>query len=381
MATVDERRKDRRYIWRSPYDQQDLETRPIIVRGAGPQPLPVGNFSRDALLVLGPPGDGPIRVESGGRIRTFEIAEQRPCPYGTVLCIDTKTDDLAAPLAHWVERGFLRPVLPVTLSECVSCHHLIPAFEVLCPGCLHPNSYPNVREASHLRHLVNWQRKYLDAIAACKHAPNLSTIDAVLSNLQAIIARPVSAVLAAATDGFLKTYHIAVENSLREPDPNLHYDRTFLDGGIFPDYKKHVHFAVLSLGTRGLAHYGDCHVTLDTRQIEQRASLFSSNSLEVAKSLILAGTTPDNFREGLREHRAPWHFRSRLAVAKFGCRLCDTTPGDVVSHPTHFIEVNIYGPLQLQVFGHISFESAVSEAIRREVATALAPFTWITVQQ
>jgi hypothetical protein len=128
--------------------------------------------------------------------------------------------------------------------------------------------------------------------------------------------------------------------------------RPVVDQIMFPNYYRRIQFAALGLADQGLASYGSCAIWLKSDMIENRASVFDSNTL-----IWLLDKSP-RFEEILDVspgYRATWGDRARLAVAKLAPLIRHGLSidefDDVLLHrgantkEDDFIEVHIWGKL------------------------------------
>jgi len=160
-------------------------------------------------------------------------------------------------------------------------------------------------------------------------------------------------------------YYTLVAAGLRRPGSDTFNElRPIVDQMIFPNYFEHIQYAALSLNDTGAEVYGSCTISLKSALIQQRSSVFETNSLlyMVERGLPI----PDALRipAGLR---APWSARGRLAVAKLWSEIRPNAtdggfPSVLISrHPSSkqddFIEVHIFGGLTTYTIESVQLSS------------------------
>ena len=179
--------------------------------------------------------------------------------------------------------------------------------------------------------------------------------EAMERDSHAVINRSYAETLRLASDGneLYANYYQLIEAEVRLPKGD-DWDRWRrpAEEAILPGYKEQIKFAVLSLNSLGLPHYGTCSWVCETSRIESRATVFEMN--------CVVFMWPFSFKESAHlppGHRAPWPMRAKLAVAKLIAKLDSTTSTDqfpeILMAPgkrpedDEFIEVHIYGPLSV----------------------------------
>lgn len=132
--------------------------------------------------------------------------------------------------------------------------------------------------------------------------------------------------------------------------------RGSVDSLIFPHYREHICFGLISIDRTGISGYG-YSLVLKEMAIKDRASVFEENTiLFVQRHRIVAG---DPIPLG---YRAPWIKRDLLAIAKLGKRLTAQTTKVEFSKlllnsdntDADCIEVHIYGSIHRRAIEHLS---------------------------
>ena len=128
--------------------------------------------------------------------------------------------------------------------------------------------------------------------------------------------------------------------------------RAVTDDAMFPGYKHHIRFAVLTLDGRGLEHYGECALVLRDNMIAHRASVFEENSVLFMERHGIRVADAHMLPHG---YRAIWEDRRTLCAAKLADRLEPGTErseyprillqNGATGDKDTFVEVHIWGPL------------------------------------
>lgn len=122
--------------------------------------------------------------------------------------------------------------------------------------------------------------------------------------------------------------------------------RRAVDGKLWGTAAPDIRYAALSLDGRGLRSYGDCYVELKESFIAHRTSVLEENSFDFIKDLTMLADCPLGYRSN-------WHDRYRVAVAKCGDDIIQSTSasefpsflltaGDSRANDK-FVEVHIHG--------------------------------------
>jgi hypothetical protein len=89
--------------------------------------------------------------------------------------------------------------------------------------------------------------------------------------------------------------------------------RELVDQAVFPGFHELIRHAALATDDRGLTSYGSCSIWLKAEAIDERASVFDSNTLVWVMKRDPPLSQLFKIEPG---HRAPWEDRDRLAVSK-----------------------------------------------------------------
>ncbi|MGY4224293.1 hypothetical protein ACVMIH_001654 [Bradyrhizobium sp. USDA 4503] len=152
----------------------------------------------------------------------------------------------------------------------------------------------------------------------------------------------------ASASPFFASFHPQVrDGAIAARDNGWDEQRTSAENTINPIYFEKLQVAALCLDDLGMSYYGKYCVTLREKFIAQRASVFEENPFIFCKKhSIVSGSSPP------MGYRATWADRGRLARAKLGHRVSDTTAttefpeilmsADRGTDECDFIEVHIY---------------------------------------
>jgi len=153
------------------------------------------------------------------------------------------------------------------------------------------------------------------------------------------------------------------------------------DEALFPGYKEHIRFAALTLTSQGLVNFGECSFVLKSGMIAHRASVFEENSV---RWMERHGIRVAEAHDLPRGYRAPWDDRGKLAVAKLGSRIDDTTSptefseilleNGATSGTDDFVEVHIYGPMTIRTVEHVHVRDRSGRAKWKAINQKLATF-------
>jgi hypothetical protein len=206
--------------------------------------------------------------------------------------------------------------------------------------------------------------------------------EAEISNTRAVIARSPEELQRLTTsdrEGYTSYYEL-VEAEVRFPSGNK-WDtlRQPTDEVLFPNYKKSIRFAALTLDGRGLPSFGEYFMVLRTDMIAHRASVYEENSVLFFSK---------HFRRDLddgprlpRGYRATWDERAKLCVAKLADRIdATTTPGAYsglllrpgsTSEDDDFVEVHVWGPMTIRTVERVIPNKPTRHASRKIINRAI----------
>jgi hypothetical protein len=241
---------------------------------------------------------------------------------------------------------------------CPECTNEIPQPSPSCPHCGRPAIFWNVRHADDTAERAALQSRYDAAkLDALSRGANLIVDDFenAVGKSVAVIARSDSDLhrLANSTRQLYGTYYQQIESELRLPDGN-EWDgaRELTDSLLFPNYKKQIRFAALSLDGTGLSNYGSCSLILREEMIAHRSTVFNENSvLFMERHGIKVSRTPDVPKGFI----ATWDERHKLCVGKLAGSIDATISPNQYStlllkqgkdtEPDKFVEVHIFGAI------------------------------------
>ena len=252
-----------------------------------------------------------------------------------------------------------RPRSDSATGQCSDCQGVVSASILNCPDCGQFIGFPNVRAASSDAEAAALTSHYEEVTEKLADA-GLQQIgdefeEAVAVDSKAVFCRTLSALLQVATseDDLGVPYYKLIEAGLRKGYSDaISRLRPIVDEAFFPGYYQNIRFAALTLDGSGPPSYGPCAVTIRSRLIANRSSVFDGNTLVVllqedARLSQLVTLPPGR--------RATWSNRGKLALCTFA--------GQLESHPRsadfpqvllqasrdaltdQFIEVHIWGPI------------------------------------
>jgi hypothetical protein len=263
--------------------------------------------------------------------------------------------------------GRLHPYLNrhiVIILKCPECGAKVPPQARSCVACLTDVGFPNVRlaeQADEQLALGVRLRNAKTSAVARGAGEALTSFGVAVADSQAVVAREIGVL-----DSFVKSenslyisYHPQVRSGARIPEDNKwDLGRTSAESTVNPLFYEDIAFACISLDGIGPSGYGDYHITIKSRLIERRTTVFEENVFSFCqRHRVIAGDAPP------LGYRAPWEQRDRLAMAKLQPRISPTTkpdqfPGILVKPGTHsgdgeFIEAHIFGPLHRSVIERV----------------------------
>lgn len=203
---------------------------------------------------------------------------------------------------------------------CDYCGHDYHFSKHLCPHCARPANYPNVFAAEDPDEVTALRHRYQAAKLAAQSRGTetlraVENFEAELSDARAVIARPAGEFQRLSTsdrEGYA-TYYDLTEAEVRFPSGDK-WDtlRPLADEALFPEFRKEIRFAALTLDGAGLPRFGECFLVLRTEMIAHRASVFEENSVLFFSK---------HFKPGLDEIHLPRHVgRAREAVRRQACQ-------------------------------------------------------------
>ena len=208
-----------------------------------------------------------------------------------------------------------KPSFPVTI--CAKCGGDVAAHLRYCPACSTDAGFPNVRYATDVsERLALKQRLEAAQISVAARGCEQAWRDfiAAAADSRAILSRDLGALdtLVKSENALYIGFHKQVRSGARVAEQNQwDHGRTAAESTVLPLFFEHVNYAALSLDGRGLAAYGEYFISLKTRLIEDRSSVFEENPFTFCRRhRIIAGEAAP------LGYRAPWASRGELAGAK-----------------------------------------------------------------
>lgn len=250
-------------------------------------------------------------------------------------------------------------------DTCLFCHYDLPPSASHCPHCARPATYPNVRAAEQPEDSEALHHRYETAVQEADDRGAASTVrnfEIEVSRSKAVLARRFTDLhrLANSDQEVYASYYEQVEAGIKIPNGDKWNNiRGIAEEALFPNYKKHIRMAALSLDNIGVVYYGECSIVLRDDMIAHRTSAFEENNLLWMKRHNIRIWDADDLRKG---YRSSWGERSLLAVAKLGKYIRSDTP--VTEYPglllnqgrgedADFIELHIWGPMTRRTFAEV----------------------------
>lgn len=239
------------------------------------------------------------------------------------------------------------------MANCNNCNTPIGAIETMCTTCGDPVGFPNVRAASEDQATLDVRYEAaLDAARQDGREAELSKFSEKIKETFAAInvdLRFLDYFLTAGNQLY-GTYQLSLNAETRKAATAANdRNRAGVEGTLFGTYGQKIRYAALSLGN-GLKSYGNYSIRLRDIAVRNRSSLLEQNSYVFLERHDLRPKDP--IPSGFR---AVWGERHKLAVAKLGHAVSETTREE--DYPEllltnggtrandEFIEVHIYGPL------------------------------------
>jgi hypothetical protein len=268
-------------------------------------------------------------------------------------------------------------------DQCVHCGNDVPLSAERCPHCALPGLFPNVRAAEDKPEHDALEKRYKDAIdratlRGCAGVVN--NFEAELAKSQAVIARPIGEVhrLSTSDNELYATYYQLSKSGVRLPKGGK-WDvlRGVTDDALFPGYREHIRFGVLSLNGHGLSHYGECFLVSRENMIAHRATVFEENSVIFMERHNIKMSEAHKLPKG---YRAIWQERGKCCIAKLADKVKKNTKPDEypqlllkqgkTTADDIFVEVHIWGPMTCRTFDRIIIKQS-KRGGRRAIPGAL----------
>lgn len=253
--------------------------------------------------------------------------------------------------------------------KCTKCKAEVPDHERHCVVCGFDAGFPNVRAARNEEAaLTKRYERVVDEARRRNCVGVISRFEDCVAGARAILCRQLQQALrlASSDTALYANFYREVEGAARIPENNK-WDtkRECVDAMLFPHYHKEICFGALAIDGRGTFSYGVCSIELTEVAVCDRASVFEENSFSFVekRGIPITGNLPVGFR-------APWAHRQRLAIAKLGPRIQESTPDTAFPSlllnengpEPEFVEVHIYGPIHRRAIARVCVEGPISKA-------------------
>ncbi len=253
--------------------------------------------------------------------------------------------------------------------KCARCSAEVQESSLLCTSCGLFAGFSNVRGAERNEEVSALEDRYRQALEDAKERNALERVKefeaAIRDQSQVVIAMDSGVLFNLATGSIplFSNYQSMVRAGLRRPAllPN-DQRRMAVDGKLWGTFGSEIRYGALSLDRRGLSSYGEFFATLRNLNIEDRATVLSTNSFDFVER------TPGELPLG---HRSNWKRRHLVAVAKCAHLISEfseakTFPAILMTSGAtrandEFIEVHIYGPFDFQAIESIGNHSIQGE--------------------
>lgn len=247
----------------------------------------------------------------------------------------------------------------------------VPRYRRTCDSCEAFVGFPNVRYA--LREDEDLEKRYQYAFALAKvqkTESQLKSFDKALTTSNAVMVRKASDVIHTLSSGpgLWSTFGKQLRADMRVAEDNIwDENRGAVEAIIHPQFHEEIRYAGLSLDDLGVTDpaYGECHMLLRPKSIEDRASVFEENTFVfMDRHKVVAG---QNMPKG---YRAAWINRHKLGVSKLSTRITQSAQSTEFSSilrsgidkSADFIEVHIYGSISSKTIEKITvIETAISD--------------------
>jgi len=252
------------------------------------------------------------------------------------------------------------------MATCSNCKNPFSETDDRCPRCGADVGFPNVRAAA--AELPDLNKRYEAAVASAGKQGRydaLNKFEERMKTTSAVISVKLGFLHSFVADNkqLYATYQLGVRAQTRKAAAaeDDRY-RIAVEGMIFGSYGEKIRYAALSLDGRGPS-YGDYSFRLEEIAVRDRASLLEQNSYDfVEHHKLKKGRIPPGYRSA-------WPERHKLAVAKLAAQVSSTTieedyaqlllPAAADRSSDEFIEVHIFGPLDISAIESIRGKSAL----------------------
>jgi hypothetical protein len=257
--------------------------------------------------------------------------------------------------------------------RCTKCSNNYHYTAERCPHCAHPGNYSNVLIASEKSELDAVDRRYEKAVRSAEKrgcAPEFANFTRSLQDSRAVVARSFSDIdrLASSDNSVQATYYDLVDAGLRLPDGSMWEQlRKPADEVLFPNYREKIRFGALSGDGIGVINYGHFWMTMRSRLIEDRTSVFDQNSVTFVSEKRLKAAS-----SALLGHRGSWLNRSKLAAAQLERQISTSTKPEEFSSilikqgattgDDRYIETQIWGGITVRTIETVKFQLSLVKA-------------------
>lgn len=251
----------------------------------------------------------------------------------------------------------------------------IPRYRRTCEACEAFVGFPNVRYA--LREIEDLDKRYQAAYALAKvqnTESQLKDLDVALAKSNAVMVRSAADVIhtLSSSSGLWSTFGKQLRAEIRAAEDNIwDENRGAVEAIIHPNFHDEIRYAGLSLDDLGVSDpaYGECHIMLKSKAIEDRASVFEENTFDfMERHKIVAG-------KGLPSgYRAAWKDRHKLGVSKLATKVTQLTQSEELNgilksgqdKAADYIEVHIFGSINSKTIEKITVVNRpISKAQRK----------------
>lgn len=261
-------------------------------------------------------------------------------------------------------------------QSCQFCGHNVALDQTVCPHCAQPSLYPNVRVAETVEEIGALERRFSDAIEDAEARGCKAQVEAfaeACATTRAVMNYPIDKLGRTASAGteIFERYCDLERLRIRSEKPaGIDWESIRYHAEIelmkTPRYCGQLHYASLSFTDLGLAHYGECSLTLREEMISHRSSCFETNTGVLWKDRKAFDTGK----------RSSWENRNKLCTAKLSPQITAETRQEqfpflltrkgATSLDDDFVEV--------QVFGSITRRTIQSVAVPRRATKGQRQF-------
>lgn len=252
----------------------------------------------------------------------------------------------------------------IDFEVCSECKATLHYAEERCPRCHHAVDPPNRRKAMRVHELEALNTRYASAMAMAR-SNGLSCIADMfqkrVKHSRAIINVTITFLsqFISQFDALYSSYNSLTTAKVRKLAQEIHHRmRTEVEAKLFPGYGNKIIYAAVYLDGKGLYSYGAYGMLVHQLVLEKRASVLEENSFTMIERL-----KPGPGMDIPPGHRAIWQYRDLLAVAKLTPSMSATLTEEQFTqlllkcdgdrHTDEFMEVHIFGELDLQCFDGI----------------------------